>query len=65
MSCDLELSRCIAAMGDRADVYAKAGHANLEGAFLACRLMLIEAAFEDGVELGADQLGFTFGVVDV
>jgi len=52
-------------MGDHADAYAKAGHPNVEAAFLACRLMLIEAAFEDGVELDADQLGLSFGVMDV
>jgi len=65
MPIDVELSRVIAAMGDRADAYALAGHRNVEAAFQQCRLVLLEAAFEDGIELDGDQLGFAFGVVDV
>ncbi|MBT2117204.1 hypothetical protein KK141_09255 [Dyella sp. LX-66] len=60
-----QLSGLIVELSDWADEWAALGKRNVEGAMHASRLMLIEAAFEDGIELNADQLGFDFGVVDV
>jgi hypothetical protein len=62
---DVELSGVIGAMREHADAQARMGRPNLEVAFEQCRLILVEAACEDRVDLDHDQLGFDFGALDV
>ncbi|WP_424680884.1 hypothetical protein [Frateuria sp. YIM B11624] len=61
---DSALSELGGLLGDLADVHACAGHPNIEAALLQCRLILIEACVDDGVELDFSQLGVEFGVID-
>jgi hypothetical protein len=63
MSVDTELSGTIAAMQSRAEASALQGHRSLEAAFMQCAMVLLDAAYEDGVELDTDALGAAFGVV--
>lgn len=64
MVADVALSELGGVMGDLADVHGLAGHRSVEAALQQCRLILVEACVDDGVELDQQRFGVEFGVVD-
>lgn len=62
MAVDMELTRLVGALHDRAEAMAVADRPNLEAALNASVLMVLEASVEDGVQVDTDQLSFVFGV---
>ncbi len=62
MAVDMELSARIAAMREHGDAAHARGLVNMEAAYSACAMMLLDAAIEDGVELDLESLGDVFGV---
>lgn len=62
MAADTEVSEQIAAMKLRAEPAAMMGRSHMEAAYMACAVMLLDAAIADGVELDTEALGDVFGV---
>lgn len=64
MPLDLVLSELLGCMGEAAEAQGVAGRGNVEAALQQSRLLLIEACFDDGVQLDPAVVGGDFGVID-
>ena len=64
MAVDLVLSELAGCMGAAADRHGLAGNRNIEAALQQCRLILVEACVDDGVDLDQAVAGIAYGVID-
>ena len=64
MAVDLILSELAGCMGACAESSGLAGRSSIEAALYQCRLILVEACVDDGVELDQSVAGIAYGVID-
>lgn len=64
MPVDPILSELAGCMGAAAESNGLAGRHNIEAALYQCRLILVEACVDDGVDLDQAVAGIAYGVID-
>lgn len=61
---DQALTELASVLGDMAEAQAHVGRSNVEAALYQARILLIGAAFDDGVSLDLESIGLDAGIVN-